>query len=213
MRTTRRPKSRPSKEQVRVWLTTVIAPLGRALTVEQHRVSAANWSFRCHSQDFEFLWPVERMVGVPYLPNLEQLFRHRSELKKLADAHDRTLDNLRSAAKNAYGHLIRDDRFRELASSTSAPELDHRYFAEYVVNGLRDLESYYSLHELWSLEGAKFLSLREDPALARDFRALEASGRDFAQAVNALDSTVSALQIELADAYRLPPVDPVDTAV
>jgi len=213
MRTTRQPKSRPSKEQVRVWLTTVIAPLGRALTVEQHRVSAANWSFRCHTQDFEFLRPINMMVAVPYLPNLEQLFRHQNELKQLADAHDRALDNLRSVARNAYDHLIRNERFRALASSTSAPEPDHRSFAEYVVNGLRDLESYYSLHELWSLEGAKFLSLREDPAMARDFRALEASGRDFATTVNVLESTVSALQIELADAYRLPPVDPVDTAV
>ena len=209
----RRNKSRASKEQVRAWLTTVIAPLTRALAIEQHRVAASNWSFRCHTQDFELLWPINRMVAVPYLPNLEQLFRHRRELKQLADAHDRALDDLRSAAKNAYDQLTRNDRFRALASSTSVPEPDHRSFAEYVVNGLRDLASYYTFSDVWSREGVRFLSLRDAPALASEFRALESRGQDFAKVVNAFLSAVSALQIELADAYKLPPVDPVDTLV
>jgi hypothetical protein len=213
MPTTRRQKYRPSKDQVRAWLTTVVAPLARALAVEQHRAASGNRSFRCDTQDFEFLWPIDKMIAVSYAPNLQQLFRYRSDVKALADGHDHALNNLRARARDAYSRLVQNEGFRMLASSTPASEHEQKYLAEYVVNGLRDLLSYYQFHELWSREGGKFLALREDPTLASEFRSFEASGREFSNSVTALLRIVGALQIELADSYKLPPVEPVDTPV
>ena len=213
MRKTRRRKDRPSKEQVRAWLTTVITPLASALAVEQHRTASRNWSFRCETQDFEFLWPVEKMVGVPYSANLHQLLRYRSELKRLADGHDRKLDDLRSAARLACDRVLRNERFRRLASSSGVSDPDQRHFAEYVVNGLRGLASYHTFHEYWGREGERFLSLREDPSLVSEFRALEENGRSFSKSVNELTTVVESLQIELADAYKLPPIEAVDAPV
>src|SRR5438093_147614 len=137
--TERNRRRRPSKEQVRAWLTTVIGPMASALAVEERWASRGNWSFRSHTQDFEFLWPIHKMVAAPYLPNLEQLLRYEDALKKLAQGHDRALDRLRTASRAAYDRLLQNERFRALAASTSVPEGEHRYFAEYVVNGLRDL--------------------------------------------------------------------------
>jgi hypothetical protein len=210
MRTSRRKKARPSKDQVRAWLTTVIAPLASALAVEQHRLTSGNWSFRCDTQDFEFLWPIKKMVAAVHEPNLQQLLRYRPELKKLAHDHERTLDGLRTTARGAYDRLRHDQRFLALVSSTSVSEHDGRYFAEYAVNGLRDLASYYTFQELWTREGAKFLALREDPTLGSEFTALEAAGQELSKSVNSLLRAVRALQEELADSYKLPPVDPTD---
>ena len=210
MRTRRRKKARPSKDQVRAWLTTVIAPLASALAVEQHRLMSGSWSFRCDTQDFEFLWPIEKMVAAVHEPNLQQLLRYRHELKKLAHDHDRTLNDLRTTARGAYDRLLHNQRFLTLVSSTSVSEHDGRYFAEYVVNGLRDLASYYTFQELWTRDGGKFLELREDPALASEFTALKAAGRDFLKCVDSLLRAVGTLQEELADSYKLPPVDSTD---
>ncbi len=210
MRTSRRKKERPSRDQVRAWLTTVIAPLASALAVEQQWVTRGNWSFRCHTHDFEFLLPIEKMVALPYSPNLEQLLRYRGDLKRLANAHDSALASLRRSATGAYDRVIQNERFRTLAASSSIAESEHRYLAEYVVNGIRDLASHYVHHEMWTREGAKFLGVRKDPALVSEFRSLEASSGDFAKAVSALRIAVNALQVEFADAYKLPPVDPAD---
>lgn len=209
MRTKRRAKVRPSKEQVRAWLTTVIAPLVSALSVERQRAEQGNWSFRCETQDFEFLWPIERMVAAPYEPNLEQFLRHRNDLRPLTEAHDQRLSSLRSAAQHAYQTVLPSQRFRALAG-TSVSERDQRYFAEYVVNGLRDLPSYYTFHDVWTRDGERFLGLRHDPALMAKFTALTAAGESFLNVVRSLLSTVGTLQSELADTYKLPPVDPAD---
>jgi hypothetical protein len=193
-----------------VWLTTVIAPLGSALGVEQRWVARGDWSFRCETQDFEFLWPTRKMVAVPYLPNLEQVLRYRGDLKKLTQAHDDTLASLREAARRTYDRVMQDEQFRQLAASNALEVVASRYAAEYIVNGVRDLASYYTYHEVWNREGARFLMLRERPSLKNEFRSLEACGRAFGQSVDALLGAVSGLQIELADRYRLPPVEPLD---
>jgi hypothetical protein len=184
--------------------------MASALAVEQHRVTSRNWSFRCETQDFEFLWPIEKMVAAVHEPNLQQLLRYRPELKKLTHHHDRSLAGLRTTARAAYDRLLQNERFLVLASSTSISEHERRYLAEYVVNGLRDLGSYYTFQELWAREGGKFLELREDPALGSEFAALEAAGGSLSKCVNSLLRAVRALQEEFADSYKLPPVDPTD---
>ena len=150
------------------------------------------------------------MVAVQYVPNLHQFLRYRRDVRTMVDRHDDALDHLRAAARQAYDRLLQNQAFRSLASSTGASAPDHGFLAEYIINGLRDLGSYYALYELWNREGARFLKLREDPALESDFRTLDVKGRKFSNAVRPLLDSVSALQVELSDAYKLPPVDPAD---
>lgn len=114
MRTNRRKvtlpsNARPSKEQVRAWLTTVIAPMASALAIELERASRGNWTFRCETQDFELLWPSERMIAVPYLANLAQLLRYGADLKELCQDHDGALTKLLGAAKRAFEQVIQSE--------------------------------------------------------------------------------------------------------
>lgn len=204
-----KPSKRASKDQVRAWLTTVIAPMADALAVEQDRLLRESWSFRCSTQDFEFLWPVHKMVAVSYAPNLEQLLRYHSDIGKRVQAHDRALANLRSAARNAYQRLRHSDRF--LARTAGLREEDVPYLAEYAVNGIRELDSFYVHHDMWKRDGAEFLGLRDTPPLAEHFEQLKKAGREFAKAVDGLRKLVLELQVELADKYKLPPVEPVDS--
>jgi len=212
MSTAERKKVRPSRDQVRAWLTTVISPLASALAVEHHRLTndKGNWSFRCDTRDFEFFWPVGKMIAAPHEPNLRQFLRYKPEFKKLAQDHDRALGGLRTAARNAYDRLLGNQRFMALASSLSMSENDRRYLAEYVVNGLRDLASYYTFHELWTREGRRFLDLRKDPVLTSEFVALEAAGNDLSKRVTSFLKAIRTLQEELADRYKLPPVESTD---
>lgn len=210
MRTNRRVGRRPSKEQARAWLTTVIAPAVGALTVERQRAAQGNWSFRCETQDFEFLWPIDRMISVQYAANLEQLLRYRADLQALARDHDIRLDALRAVARSTYDRLRQHQGFHALASASGSSERDQGYFAEYVINGLRDLPSYYTTHEFWTREGAKFLDLRRDSALQADFASLDEAGRKFLGSLTGLLDALKRLQVELADRYKLPPVDPSD---
>ncbi len=210
MRTNRRAARRPSKDQVRAWLTTVIAPMVSALTVERQRVTRGNWSFRCETQDFEFLWPVDRMISVQCEANLEQLLRYRAELQALIRDHDIRLDALRTVARRTFDRLRQYRGFHALASASGASERDQCYFAEYVINGLRDLPSYHTTHEFWTREGAQFLDLRREPALQADFASLDEAGRTFLGSLTGLLDALKRLQVELADRYKLPPVDPSD---
>jgi hypothetical protein len=182
----------------------------RALAVEHDRVARGNWSFRCETRDFEFLWPIVKMVAVQYLPNLEQLLRYRRDVEKFVHGHDKALEVVRNTAARAYEKVVQDEKFGALAARTSVAESDRRYLAEYIVNGIRDLPSYYVHHDIWTREGGRFLDLRDDPGLRSEFRSLATSGHDFAAAVEKLQTTIGSLQTELADAYKLPPVDSVD---
>jgi hypothetical protein len=210
MRTNTSKKVRPSKEQVRAWLTTVIAPMASALAIESERVKRGNWSFRCETRDFEFLWPVPKMIAVPYVPNLEQLLRFRNDLKTLVHAHDGALADLLIAAGDLYEKVLQSERFQSLAASISVAESDRKYLAEYIVNGVRDLPSHYVHYELWVREGGRFLDLREAPGLVTEVRGLLLAGRRFAGRVDSLLESVNGLQVGLADKYKLPPVDPTD---
>lgn len=184
--------------------------MGRTLAVEWDRLEHGNWSFRCETQDFEFLWPLEKMIAVQYAPNLEQLLRYRADLRKLVHTHDGALASLLIAARRTYEHVIQSGRFRALAASSSVAEFDRKYLAEYIVNGIRDLASYYTHHEFWIREGGKFLDIRDAPALLNDFRSLAEAGRNLSKAVDRLRAAINKTQVELSDEYRLPPVDVVD---
>ncbi len=83
---------------------------------------------------------------------------------------------------------------------------DRRYFAEYVINGIRDLSPHYSFSEFWKEAGAQYMKLRSDPALRPSFDSLTATGKLLETQASALRQEVKSLQERLADSAGLPPV-------
>lgn len=205
-----RPKRKPSKEQVKVWLGTVVAPMVDALRVESGRVSHGNWSFRCDTQDFEFLWPTEEMFSPVYRPNAEQFWRYYPIFRKLAADHDDALAKLRSACLDAFERLLRSEDFSHLLAKVSVEQGDRKYLAEYVVNGISDLPSHYALLDVWCQHGSAFLDLRSRPNLKDSFQAIQRAGEPFGHELDRFLGEMERLQQMLADKFQLPPVDPVD---
>lgn len=205
-------RKRPSKEQVKVWLSTVVAPLVGALRVETERAAQGGWSFRSTTQDFEFLWPTDRVVSEFYRANLEQFWRYHPAMRRVAAKHDEALTKLRQACRNAFERLTQSEDFGRLAAATGSRPEEWQFFAQYVVNGVRDLDSYVSSAELWRQKGAEFLALRERPALAESFQAVSETGSAFHIHARSLLRELEKAQRDLADEFQLPPVDPVATA-
>lgn len=199
-------RRKPTREQIRAWLATVLSPMQRALDVELSFLSKRNWSFRCESQDFEYLWPTPMMVGFPHRANTEQVFRYYPSLSSKTASHDTTLTVLRDQCRALYNALLQSAQFQELPMPPDARPEDRRYFAEYVINGIRDLPSHYAFSEFWKDAGVRYMKLRSDPVLRSSFDSLTASGETLETQVTALQQEVKSLQERLADSAGLPPV-------
>lgn len=193
---------------MRIWLGTVLSPMLRALDVELEFVERRNWSFRSDSQDFEYLWPTALMIAAPNHANAEQVFRYHPSLRAHAAAHDHALAALRDACRAAYEKLTRSASLLTL----SVPRDEHpdarKYFAEYVVNGLRDLPSHYIWADFWRAHASEYLNLRSEPSLASSFESVLTVGDSFQREAVALRGGVKELQERIADEAGLAPVDP-----
>jgi hypothetical protein len=203
-----KPKRKRSPDQMRIWLATVLSPMLRGLDVELEFVERHNWSFRCDSQDFEYLWPTAMMIAVPHHADAEQVFRYHPSVRTSAASHDRALAELRESCQKAYEKLMQSPSFSKLGLPDGDQAAARRYFSEYVINGLRDLPSHYIFSDFWKAHGGEYLSLRSDPSLAPYFKLLDAHGDSLRRDVVALRRTVKKLQESIADEAGLAPVDP-----
>ena len=202
-----KPRHKRSRDQIRIWLATVLSPMLSALDVGLPFVERRNWSFRCDSQDFEYLWSTAMMIAAPHSANAEQVFRYYPPLRVRAQSYDRSLAELREACGAAYDKLMHSPRFLALPVPNDASAA-RKYFAEYVINGLRDLLSYYSFADFWRSCGNEYLALRSDTSLAPSFASLDAKGDSFRQELIGLRRSVKQLQERIADEAGLAPVDP-----
>jgi hypothetical protein len=199
-------KREPTRAQIEVWLPTVLTPILNSLTVELHYVARGTWSFRSDSQDFEYLYPISKMVAAPYRANLEQVFRYYPSLETEAASHDHELDGLRTACQVAYGSLLRSTRFKSLPAPES--EGNRGYLAEYVINRYRELPSHYVLAEFWNKYGARYLKLRLDSVLSPRFKSIDTHGASFKRALVELSTSARKLQQRIADDAGLAPSNP-----
>lgn len=202
----RRQVRRPTRDQVRAWLSTVIGPMIDSLKIETRRAGEASWSFRASRQDFEFLWPTEMMLAEPYLPNLQQYLRNDPRAGRLVATHDDSLNSLRAACRTAFELLVAHPALKQL--SADQPDDARKYFAEYVLNGARDLPFDYIHAEYWARSGERFLDLRKDPGIRRAIEGVEQAGRAFGDAARLLLSHLTTVRDQLADKYGLAVVEP-----
>lgn len=222
-RTKARRETKPSREMVKAWLATVIAPTLDALRIEAKMGSEAeqagdqkvrgrgDWSFQVDRQEFEYLFKMEDVIAPPVRANRDQLFRFYPDLKKLQANHDKARETLLAAMKEAYHLVVRHPRFSELARDV--PEGERRYLGEYLVNGLHQVTSRWTAHQHWNQHARQYLDIELVDEGGQPFwPRLVAAADEFRQARDELKARLEALQEELADSHRLPPVDPTDIA-
>jgi hypothetical protein len=199
---------RPTREQVKVWLATVLWPIVRGLTIEADYVARRNWSFRAHSRDFEFLSEIEQMVTPIFGPNLRQFYRFHRDALEVATAHDLGIKGLREACRDTFDALWMDEDFQALTAPI--PENERAYYAEYVVNGIVELPSHYTAAPIWNAKRQSFRGLRDKAQLRDSFMRVEQEGQSMRALVERALDELSTIRDALADDHGLPPVDPVD---
>jgi len=200
---------RATAAQVRAWLQTVLHPLSRMAAVTRNRLEQGSLTYRQHLQGFELLGSSAGAVSPVYRLNLEQAGRHLPRLLELVRTYDDALVALRDACREADRALREHPAVRAAAASDPAPRVEglSGYFAEYTINGHRELPSQYTLRDLWSREGPALLALREGELSAK-FEGIAHRTIALRTAATKLDDYLRTTMLELADRHGLPPVDP-----
>lgn len=197
----------PSKKQVEVWLTTVLNPLARALAAERACAASKHWSFREHSEDFEFLQPTRTMVSDVYVKNLEQVQDYLPSLAAKTTRHDQILDQLRAACRDAFRAILDSEEFQ--LETRDQPDA-RRYMAQYLVNSVGELPSHYALREYWARHREELVRICARPPIAKCLLKAEKTGELFTNALDALRQEVDRQIADLADRHKLPRVPPID---
>ncbi len=204
---------RPSKEQVRVWLDTVVGPLLQALRIEEVHADDSNWTFDSVTNELDEFWHASGMVDPRFRANLLQFFRYHPGIATLVARHDRARDLLLKRCAGAFRSVLASDDFQKLAGSlTDVREEDRRYLAENVVNGLHELGSQHIHRKIWAGQGAAFLRLAHTRALREAYGYLANAGDRMRNCVKELRRAMEQLQMSLSDDHQLPPIDPAGVA-
>jgi hypothetical protein len=199
-------KKQATVKQVTVWLGTVIVPMTDALSVEARHLEEEHLSFRAGIQDFEFLWPTERMIGAPYKQNRNQFFRMAPEVANDCERHDSQLESLRLACIGAFDSTMRSKEFSKLVSDIEP--YNRGFVAEHLVNGATELPENSVLRDFWKEKRDSLFALRESRTLKEILLSVEDAEATLLKTVTVLNARLQRRQLDLADAFGLPAVDP-----
>lgn len=180
---------------LRAWFDTIINPLLESVEREQQLLAEKNWTWRFRPGTLEAIRELRAYVDRDVWPNLEQFELLHPEVKRVGDTHDqqvlilksncqrlhealRTNLDLQSIFRQATSPESLRDMGRELRDLFGAyPESDYfDLLAEYVVNGIKNLPSYYTTAPLWNRHSDKFLQILEHPTIRSCWQATSKAG-------------------------------------
>ena len=148
------------------------------------------------------------MIAAPFLQNRSQYFRAEPNIRHKCDKHDQLLEVLRESCRWGFDALLSNSEFLRLCEEGSIDQVNREYLAEYIVNGVNDLPGNYVHHKLWSTRGGELLALRELKDLKALFVGIERESVLMQRAANELLEALRDRQLDLADEFGLPAVDP-----
>lgn len=165
---------------VRAWFDTVINPLLEWLDREQQLLAEKNWTWRFRPGTLEAIREVRAYVDRDAWPNLQQFGQLYPGIKRAEEAHDSQVAALKQNCQRLHKTLRASEDllniFRQVTSAESLrvigkelrdlfgayPESDYLDLAvEYVVNGTKDLPSYYTTAPLWNRHRDEFIAILE----------------------------------------------------
>ncbi len=208
---------------VRAWFDTVFHYLLQGLKNERDFLTRDNWTFRWSTRDLEYLCPAAMLVPAAARENLEQLVMFFSEIGAEIEVHNACEGRLAEDCRSLYDAILGSTVFCEIFSSVrldseqgtgrdfkehfGAYSLDSDFrgiLAEYLVNNVEKLPSYYSTAGLWNQYHNRFSAVLETPEVRPQRDALRASGRLMREAVGKLDSTLRRIRAQLSLEFDVP---------
>jgi hypothetical protein len=199
----------------------VLNPLVDGVIREGKFLDTGNLTWRFFTQDFEFLLPAAGYVGPGAAHTFEDFLAANPKERSIIRRHDSLLDELRKAAKSAYGMLCGDRAFFKLAEERLAQfeskqprrefpggaisrEEFPRLVAERVVNSIVEVLPHFSDAAFWQESRDAFMPFRAGPA----FRKLDSVLRSLRKHNDALSEHLKGVRFRFCTKYDLP-ADPL----
>jgi hypothetical protein len=154
---------------VRAWFATIFPYVVGRLESERGYLLRHNWTFRFYKRTLEYIACLGGDMPAVERANLEQLASFFPEVNGLLEGHDRKVGELTAACVSFHKAIMLHPGFQEVLarvetesqiefgvdfSSHFGALSDHASFAgllaEYLVNNLGELPSYYSTSGLWN---------------------------------------------------------------
>jgi hypothetical protein len=215
------PTWKPEKHSQRVaaWIWTVINPIVEGLQREVKLLDSGNLSWRFYSQRCEFIRPVGEYVDGNQEPNCSDFLVENPKYSQRFESHDTSLDAVNNSASALFGALIANPQFLIAVESSYqayekarqrdplAPDLSDmrddktKYAAEYLINGYRELPSYYSLAKFWKAASDAMHSFSVSSGL---FVQVQENARLLKRESERLASDLESLRREFSRRFDLP---------
>jgi hypothetical protein len=208
---------------VRAWFDTVFQYALRGLESERSFLTRRNWTFRFHTRTLEYLGPLVEYLPAGARENLEQFVSFFPKVGEKISEHDICEHQLEESCRAYFAAILDNGDFRKTFESiaSEAPQALGREFsshfgayssdadfmgilAEYLINNVETLPSYYSTAELWNRYRDRFPPLVSEPALASFREATEREGRAVLQAVDGLTSLLKETRSALSLRFDVP---------
>jgi hypothetical protein len=193
----------PSPLMVRAWFDTVLTPLIHGLGMELGAMKMGNLTWRYRDCRLVSLVPVKSHLVADAWPNWEQLLELHPELVPPVEAHDRALEQLAAEVRKYFAAVVNNPTLLQLLSESieSAmpsteifgaipPEEYPCVVAEYIVNTIHRLPSYYSTAAFWNTHQEEFFALRELSDIGPSWRATEEAAKSFEAILDDLLTTL-----------------------
>ncbi len=214
---------------VRAWFDTVFQYAFRGLESERVFLAGRDWTFRFQTRALEYLNPLAKHLPAAARENLEQFVSFFPLVRPRISDHDFCEHQLEENCRAYFNAILESPSFQKIFENVAseAPDAMGREFrshfgaytaqtdfmgslAEYLINNVERLPSYYSTAQLWDRYRDRFLPLAFDPALAHLRTATEQAGCSMLEAVNDLTSLLKEKRSELSLRFDVPYVAELD---
>jgi hypothetical protein len=206
---------------VRAWFDTVINPLLSWLGREQELLAAKNWTWRFKPAGLEAVRHLSAYVDAR--PNWEQFEQLHPQVGRIAEIHDRKVDALAQECGRFHRALVANAAYLELFSRITSPESLRELgqdrqdvfgaypesdwpalIAEYVINGTRELPSYYTTARLWNRHREQLLELLDRQPLRGHREAVTKTGEELRRTTGELSLVLQSIRLELSLTHDVP---------
>ena len=196
----------------RAWFDTVLNPLIGGLRLEWDLVMKGDLTWRKGSRTFASLARVKDHVLQAACDNLDQFVSFYPEVKGLITSHDERFESLLQAVRSYYDDLVENPKLQVLAdeawpSKTEIPVDPNSvkyYAAEYIINNIGTLPSYYATSEGWNKRREDLLRVRALEGVRPAWRLVERACADYSASVGELLTSLTTIRNRLSELIDVP---------
>jgi hypothetical protein len=220
MQTSTKEHRRISTLIVRAWFDTAVNPLIRGLNTEASLLAEGNLTWRFQSQELVSLVPVQLLVESN--DNLDQFLTIYPECATLVRDHDKAHQKLSEGCRVLQTKLVQSTAMRTMFERATSPgqlpdgtDIEGVFgafeagdyleiVAEYIINDIQRLPSYFTTAIFWNMHSQEFLGLRESDEVRPFWRKVVEASESFSKAITQLTSALRQIRNDLSFSVGVP---------